>query len=62
MAVKREYEKPTSKRLIVGCDDFMEMEIVPVVSDGETETNRGHFDFDEESKDDELYKYPSAWN
>lgn len=56
MAVRKLYVKPETHNLSVGGEDLMGQEIVPVVSDGETEANDGLFD-----DEDEKPKCNSIW-
>ena len=62
MAVKKLYVKPETRHHAVYGESLMEQEIIPVVSDGETEVNRGYFDDGEGYDEDTLPKYPSVWD
>ncbi len=62
MAVRKLYVKPETRYLSVRGENLMEQEIVPVVSDGETEVNSGQFDEDEGCIEDEIPVYKSIWN
>lgn len=62
MAVRKLYVKPETRHLSVRGENLMEQEIVPVVSDGETEVNNGLFDDDEDRDDGMIPVGISVWN
>ena len=62
MTVRKLYVKPETRYLSARGENLMEQEIVPVVSDGETEVNSGQFDDDEDRDDGMIPVGISVWN